>query len=172
LIFCSLFVFWQVSYNSGVKRFTVHAYPTKKSLFGKTRRVQKDFCFIASSLDEAILWVTCFAEQNIYVHLLPHPATSSIKQDSDAPLSESLFDQPPIKCKSPQRVLVILNPRSGHGRSSKVFHEKAEPVFKVPFDVCIMQKCKELVFQVSMSNYLLVEFLETLFLPIMLFLFA
>jgi hypothetical protein len=146
LIFCSLFVFWQVSYNSGVKHFTVHAYPTKKSFFGKTHRVQKDFCFIASSLDEVILWVTCFAEQNIYIHLLPHPATSSIKQDSDAPLSESLFDQPPIKCKSPQRVLVILNPRSGHGRSSKVFHEKAEPIFKVPFDVYIMQTCKELVF--------------------------
>ncbi|KAL6651130.1 hypothetical protein ACP70R_010055 [Stipagrostis hirtigluma subsp. patula] len=120
-----------VSYNSGVKHFIVHAYPTKKSLFGKTCRVQKDFCFIASTLDEAILWVTCLAEQNIYVNLLPHPATSSIKQDSDAPLSESLFDQPPIKCKSPQRVLVILNPRSGHGRSSKVFHEKAEPIFKL-----------------------------------------
>ncbi|XP_062226293.1 sphingoid long-chain bases kinase 1-like isoform X2 [Phragmites australis] len=120
-----------VSYNSGVKHFTVHAYPTKKSLFGKTRRVQKDFCFIASTLDEAIQWVACFAEQNIYVNLPPHPSTSCIKQDSDAPLSESLFDQPPIKRKSPQRVLVILNPRSGHGRSSKVFHEKAEPIFKL-----------------------------------------
>ncbi|KAL6903783.1 hypothetical protein ACP4OV_004596 [Aristida adscensionis] len=120
-----------VSYNSGVKHFTVHAYPVKKSLFGKTCRVQKDFCFIASNLDEAILWVTCLTEQNIHVNLLPHPATSSLKEDSDAPLSESLFDQPPIKCKSSQRVLVILNPRSGHGRSSKVFHEKAEPIFKL-----------------------------------------
>ncbi|KAF8702860.1 hypothetical protein HU200_032695 [Digitaria exilis] len=120
-----------VSYNSGVKHFTVHAYPTKKSLFGKTRRVQKDFCFVASTLDEAILWVTCFAEQSIYVNLLPRPGASSINQDLDNPLSESLFDQPPIKCKSPQRVLVILNPRSGHGRSSKVFHEKAEPIFKL-----------------------------------------
>jgi hypothetical protein len=120
-----------VTYNSGAKHFTVHAYPTQKSLFGKTRRVQKDFCFIASTLDEAILWVTCFAEQSIYVNLLPRPGASSINQDSDNPLSESLFDQPPIKCKPPQRVLVILNPRSGHGRSSKVFHEKAEPIFKL-----------------------------------------
>jgi hypothetical protein len=142
---CPLFLFWQVSYNSGVKHFIVHAYPTKKSLFGKTHRVQKDFCFIASTLDEAILWVTCFAEHNIYVNLLPRPATSSIKQDSDNPLSESLFDRPPIKCKSPQRVLVILNPRSGHGRSSKVFHEKAEPIFKVPFDIYIIQTRKKLV---------------------------
>lgn len=131
LIFCAPFIFWQVSYNSGVKHFTVHAYPNKKSLFGKTRRVQKDFCFVASTLDEAILWVTCFAEQSIYVNLLPRPGASSINQDLDNPLSESLFDLPPIKCKSPQRVLVILNPRSGHGRSSKVFHEKAEPIFKV-----------------------------------------
>lgn len=120
-----------VSYNSGVKHFTLHAYSTKKSLFKKTCRVQKDFCFIASTLDEAILWVTCFAEQSIYVNLLPRLGASSINQDSENPLSESLFDQPPIKCKSPQRVLVILNPRSGHGRSSKVFHEKAEPIFKL-----------------------------------------
>lgn len=109
----------------------MHAYPTKKSLFGKTRRVQTDFCFTAPTLDEAFLWVTWFAEQSIYVNLLPRPGASSINQDSDNPLSESFFDQPLINCKSPQRVLVILNPRSGHGRSSKVFHEKAEPIFKV-----------------------------------------
>ena len=145
LIFCALFIFWQVSYNSGGKHFTVHAYPTKKSLFGKTRRVPKDFCFIASTLDEAILWVTCFAEQNIYVNLLPRPGASSINQDSVNPLSESLFDQPPIKCKPPQRVLVILNPRSGHGRSSKVFHENAEPIFKVLLMSTLMQMYKQLV---------------------------
>ncbi|XP_020200395.1 sphingoid long-chain bases kinase 1 [Aegilops tauschii subsp. strangulata] len=120
-----------VSYNSGLQHFTLHAYPAKNSLFGKTHRARKDFRFMASTLDEAILWVTCFAEQNIYINVLPHPATSSIKQDTDAPLGGVLFDYPPIKCRTPQRILVILNPRSGHGRSIKVFHEKAEPIFKL-----------------------------------------
>ncbi|KAM0915419.1 hypothetical protein ACQ4PT_010831 [Festuca glaucescens] len=117
-----------VSYNSGAQHFTVHAYPAKSSSFGKTHRVRTDFQFIASTLDEAILWVTCFAEQNIYINVLPHP---SAEQDTDAPLGGVLFDYPPIKSRTPQRILVILNPRSGHGRSSKVFHDKAEPVFKL-----------------------------------------
>lgn len=134
VILCDVFVSSQVSYNSGLQHFTLHAYPAKNSLFGKTHRARKDFRFMASTLDEAILWVTCFAEQNIYINVLPHPATSSIKQDTDAPLGGVLFDYPPIKCRTPQRILVILNPRSGHGRSIKVFHEKAEPIFKVTFD--------------------------------------
>lgn len=120
-----------VSYNSGVQHFTLHAYPAKNSLFRKTHRVQKDFRFIAPTLDEAILWVTCFAEQNIYINALPRPVTSGVKEDPDAPLGGVLFDHQPIKCRTPQRILVILNPRSGHGRSSKVFHDKAEPIFKL-----------------------------------------
>jgi hypothetical protein len=127
-----VFICSQVSYNSGAQHFTLHAYPAKSPFFGKTHRVRTDFRFIASTLDEAILWVTCFAEQNIYINVLPHP---SAEQEADAPLGGVLFDYPPIKSRTPQRILVILNPRSGHGRSSKVFHDKAEPVFKVTFDV-------------------------------------
>uniref|UniRef100_A0A0E0KTC9 DAGKc domain-containing protein n=1 Tax=Oryza punctata TaxID=4537 RepID=A0A0E0KTC9_ORYPU len=120
-----------VSYSSGVQHFIVHAYPSKKYLFGKTQRVRKDLRFIAPTVEEAISWVTCFAEQNIYVNMLPLPPTSSTEQDLDGPLSGALFDHPPIKCRTPPRILVILNPRSGHGRSCKVFHDKAEPIFKL-----------------------------------------
>ncbi|BAF15359.1 sphingoid long-chain bases kinase 1 isoform X1 [Oryza sativa Japonica Group] len=120
-----------VSYSSGVQHFIVHAYPSKKYLFGKTHRVRKDLRFIAPTVEEAISWVTCFAEQNIYVNMLPLPPTSSTEQDLDGPLSGALFDHPPIKCRTPPRILVILNPRSGHGRSCKVFHDKAEPIFKL-----------------------------------------
>lgn len=127
------YLYWQVSYNPRVPHFTVHAYPTKKSFFGKTQRVQKDFQFAASTLEEAILWITCFADQHIYINTLSNPAISSVNQNLDMPFSEDLFDQPAIKCKSPPRILVILNPRSGYGRSSKVYHEKAEPIFKVFF---------------------------------------
>uniref|UniRef100_A0A0D9W7P9 DAGKc domain-containing protein n=1 Tax=Leersia perrieri TaxID=77586 RepID=A0A0D9W7P9_9ORYZ len=118
-----------VSYSSGAQHFIVHAYPSKKYFFGKTQRVRKDLRFIAPTVEEAISWVTCFAEQNIYVNILPRPPTSNTEQDTDGPFS--LFDYPPIKCRTPQRILVILNPRSGHGRSCKVFHDKAEPIFKL-----------------------------------------
>ncbi|KAF0893994.1 hypothetical protein E2562_033782 [Oryza meyeriana var. granulata] len=120
-----------VSYSSGVQHFIVHTYPSKKYLFGKTQRVWKDLRFIAPTIEEAVSWITCFAEQNIYVNMLPLPPTSSTEQDLDGPLSGALFDHPPIKCRTPPRILVILNPRSGHGRSCKVFHDKAEPIFKL-----------------------------------------
>ncbi|XP_072956309.1 sphingoid long-chain bases kinase 1 [Typha angustifolia] len=125
-----------VSYNAGLRHFTVHAYPVKKrscglSCFVKPQRVQKDFRFLASNSEEAILWVTGFADQQCFINFLPHPMVSAKKQASDILASEVPFDQPYIKCRSPPKILVILNPRSGHGRSSKVFHGKVEPIFKV-----------------------------------------
>ncbi|PPS06233.1 hypothetical protein GOBAR_AA14413 [Gossypium barbadense] len=52
----------QVSYNVGVRHFTVHSYPLKKgacgfSAFIKPKRRQKDFRFLASSVEEAVQWV-------------------------------------------------------------------------------------------------------------------
>ncbi|KAH1031082.1 hypothetical protein J1N35_043256 [Gossypium stocksii] len=44
------------------------------------------------------------------------------------------MDTPPelvFRCKNPSKILVILNPRSGRGRSSKVFHGIVEPIFKL-----------------------------------------
>lgn len=64
------------------------------------------------------------------MNLLPHPLASSKKQASDLVTNEF----PPesyVRCKNPPKMLVILNPRSGRGRSSKVFHRKVEPIFKV-----------------------------------------
>lgn len=122
-----------VSYSSGLRHFTVHSYPRKRSRLScifKPQRSQKDLCFLASSPDEAIQWVSGFADQQCFVKCLPHPMVSS-KKSSDLLASIPLYDQPPIKCKSPPRVLVILNPRSGHGRSSKVFHGKVEPIFQL-----------------------------------------
>jgi len=129
----SLICVLQVSYCSGLRHFTVHSYLRKRSRLScifKPRRSQKDICFLASSPEEAIQWVSGFADQQCFVKFLPHPMVSS-KKSSDLLAGIPLFDQPPIKCKSPPRVLVILNPRSGHGRSSKVFHGKVEPIFEV-----------------------------------------
>uniref|UniRef100_A0A1D1YE79 Sphingoid long-chain bases kinase 1 n=2 Tax=Anthurium amnicola TaxID=1678845 RepID=A0A1D1YE79_9ARAE len=124
-----------VSYCSGLRHFTVHAYPVRKrscglSCFLKPQRSQKDFRFLASTLEEARSWVTCFADQQCYVNLLPHPMVTSKKQGSDEVVNDPFFEYH-IKSKSPPKVLVILNPRSGHGRSSKVFHDKVEPIFKL-----------------------------------------
>ncbi|XP_074560268.1 sphingoid long-chain bases kinase 1-like isoform X2 [Curcuma longa] len=122
-----------VSYHAGVRYFTIHAYPTKRrscGLFLKPQRVQKDFRFLASSSQEALQWVQGFADQQCSINSLPHPMTSK-KQEPDIVSGEPLFDLPYIRCSSPSSILVILNPRSGHGRSSKVFHSKVEPIFKL-----------------------------------------
>ena len=125
-----------VSYNAGLRHFTVHSYPLKKascglSCFIKSRRSRKDFRFVASSIEEALQWVGGFADQHCFVNCLPHPLLSSKKQAS----SELLHtDTPPellFRCKTPPKMLVILNPRSGRGRSSKVFHGIVEPIFKL-----------------------------------------
>ncbi|XP_007043151.2 PREDICTED: sphingoid long-chain bases kinase 1 [Theobroma cacao] len=125
-----------VSYNVGVRHFTVHSYPLKKgscglSCFIKPKRSRKDFRFLASSVEEAVQWVGGFADQQCFINCLPHPLLSSKKQ-----ASSELFpvDAPPelvFRCKNPPKMLVILNPRSGRGRSSKVFHGIVEPIFKL-----------------------------------------
>ncbi|KAK2635132.1 hypothetical protein Ddye_029924 [Dipteronia dyeriana] len=125
-----------VSYNNGLRHFTVHAYPVKKgscglSCFIKPRRVRKDYRFLASTTEEAIQWVGGFADQQCFINCLPHPLVSSKKQASSELLPT---DTPPellFRCKSPPKMLVILNPRSGRGRSSKVFHGIVEPIFKL-----------------------------------------
>lgn len=109
----------------------MHAYPFRKGscLLKKSGRSRKDFRFFASTPEDAIQWVNAFADQKCYVNCLPHPMAS--KKES----SDSIFNEfPPesyIRCKSPPRMLVILNPRSGRGRSSKVFNGLVEPIFKV-----------------------------------------
>ncbi|CAL9758060.1 unnamed protein product [Musa acuminata subsp. burmannicoides] len=125
-----------VSYKACFRHFTVHAYPVRKRSCGlfcllKPQRSQKDFCFLASSSEEAIQWVQSFADQQCYINCSSHPMVSGKKQDSDVVASVPLYGMPYIKCKSPPRILVVLNPRSGHGRSSKVFHSKVEPIFKL-----------------------------------------
>ncbi|KAI5575727.1 hypothetical protein BDE02_10G229800 [Populus trichocarpa] len=125
-----------VSYNVGLRHFTVHSYPIKKSSCGlscfmKPKRTRRDYRFLASSVEEALQWVGGFADQQCFINCLPHPLASSKKQAS----SELLPTDPPpellFKCKSPPKMLVILNPRSGRGRSTKVFHGIVEPIFKL-----------------------------------------
>lgn len=125
----------QVSYHSGLRYFTVHSCPLGKgssglSCFMKPRRTQKDLKFLSTSPHEAFRWVNSFADQQCYVNLLPHPMASSKKHSSELIPFDTMLD-PYVKCRSPPKILIILNPRSGHGRSSKVFHGKVEPIFKV-----------------------------------------
>ncbi|XP_010521743.1 PREDICTED: sphingoid long-chain bases kinase 1 [Tarenaya hassleriana] len=127
-----------VTYNVGLRHFTVHAYPFGKgscglSCFMKPKRSRKDFRFLAPTIEEAVQWVASFADQQCFVNCLPHPLVSSKKQASSELLTVPI-DTPPeliFRCKSPPKMLVILNPRSGHGRSSKVFHDIVEPIFKL-----------------------------------------
>nr|GMD67596.1 sphingoid long-chain bases kinase 1 [Ipomoea batatas] len=123
-----------VSYCPNLRHFTVHSYPRRTSsgltCFMKAQRTRKDFRFVASTPEDALQWVSAFADQQCYVNLLPHPLGSSKKQETE--LATNTF--PPesyIRCKTPPKMLVILNPRSGRGRSSKVFYSMAEPIFKL-----------------------------------------
>ncbi|POO04172.1 Diacylglycerol kinase [Trema orientale] len=125
-----------ISYNVGLRHFTVHSYPLKRgacglSCFIKPRRTRKDFRFLASSVEEAVQWVGGFADQQCYVNCLPHPFVSSKKQASSELVHVDTPTELIFKCKSPPKMLVILNPRSGRGRSSKVFHGIVEPIFKL-----------------------------------------
>ncbi|KAL2521569.1 sphingoid long-chain bases kinase 1 [Forsythia ovata] len=83
--------------------------------------------FVASTSEDALQWVNAFAYQQCYVNCLPHPMASK-KHGSDSIVNE--FPPESIRCKSPSKMLVILNPRSGRGRSSKVFG-LVEPIFKI-----------------------------------------
>ncbi|XP_022864434.1 sphingoid long-chain bases kinase 1 [Olea europaea var. sylvestris] len=121
-----------LSHCVGLRHFTVHAYPYQKGscgIFMRRGKSRKDYRFVASTSEDALQWVNAFADQQCYVNCLPHPMASK-KQGSD-----SIFNEfPPesyIRCKNPPKMLVILNPRSGRGRSSKVFHGLVEPIFKL-----------------------------------------
>ncbi|KAI3445149.1 hypothetical protein Pfo_001814 [Paulownia fortunei] len=121
-----------LSYCVGLRHFTVHAYPLRKvscGLFIKSERRRKAFRFFASTSEDALQWVNAFADQQCYVNCLPHPMASK-KQSSDSTFNE-FPSESYIRCKSPPKMLVILNPRSGRGRSSKVFHGSVEPIFKL-----------------------------------------
>ncbi|KAL9261101.1 Sphingoid long-chain bases kinase 1-like protein [Drosera capensis] len=124
-----------VSFSVGLRLFTVHSYPTKQpagvlSCFMKPQRRQKDFRFLATNPDEALQWVNGFADQQCFVNVLPHPLVSSKKQASDFSFSNFPLETQ-IRSKTPPTMLVILNPRSGRGRSTKVFHGFVEPIFKI-----------------------------------------
>ncbi|KAJ0248706.1 Sphingoid long-chain bases kinase 1 [Hirschfeldia incana] len=124
-----------LTYNVGLRHFTVHAYPIGKgsfSCFRKPKRSRKDFRFIAPTVEEAVQWVASFADQQCFINCLPHPLVS--KKQASSELFSVPIDTPPelvFRCKSAPKMLVILNPRSGHGRSIKVFHEVVEPIFKL-----------------------------------------
>ncbi|KAF3647280.1 hypothetical protein FXO38_18739 [Capsicum annuum] len=112
---------------------------------------------VTSTVSDTILIESCVAEgQNAYaigksveVNLLDEKALlscivctippgsggririSSTKQASDDMVTNEFPPESYVRCKYPPKMLVILNPRSGRGRSSKVFHPKVEPIFKV-----------------------------------------
>ncbi|KAK8955605.1 Sphingoid long-chain bases kinase 1 [Platanthera guangdongensis] len=125
-----------VSYTTGLHCFTVHSYPVIQrthglSCFLKPKRSRKDFHFCSSTSEEAIQWVKAFADQQCFVNCLPHPMVSKKEPASEVDDCKPLYDEPYIKCRTSPKVLIILNPRSGRGRSSKVFHVKAEPILKL-----------------------------------------
>ncbi|KAG0457431.1 hypothetical protein HPP92_022271 [Vanilla planifolia] len=81
--------------------------------------------------EEATRWVKAFADQQCYINCSSQPMVSKKNITSDVDGTEPLFEEPQIKCRTPPKVLIILNPRSGCGRSSKVFHSKVETLFQL-----------------------------------------
>ncbi|KAG0459274.1 hypothetical protein HPP92_022402 [Vanilla planifolia] len=125
-----------VSYTSCLSHFIVHSCPIIQRSYGfscvsKSHRSRRDLQFIASTLEEATRWVKAFADQQCYINCSSQPMVSKKNITSDVDGTEPLFEEPQIKCRTPPKVLIILNPRSGCGRSSKVFHSKVETLFQL-----------------------------------------
>lgn len=122
-----------VSHSVGLSDFTIHSFPIQDHFvpfcFIKPQRMRKDFHFLASNPDEALQWVSSFADQQCYVNCFAQPHVSLKKLTSD--VCEENLSEPYIRSKTPPRMLIILNPRSGHGRSTEVFYGMVEPIFKL-----------------------------------------
>lgn len=123
-----LFESWfQVSYNDGSCQFTVHSFPILKSLWSCKRKLrkQKDLHFLAQDADEASKWIEGFESQQCFINHTP-VAPESKRQSSRI----DTHDSPP-RSHAARVMLVIINPRSGHGRARKVFSSEVEPILKV-----------------------------------------
>ena len=118
----------QVSYNDGTCQFTVHSFPISKSYWSykmKSRK-QKDIQFLAPDIEEALKWIYAFESQRCFINHSPLLPTLSKKQGSRI----DVHDSPPSFYVG-RVMLVIINPRSGHGRALKVYSSEVEPILKV-----------------------------------------
>uniref|UniRef100_A0A7I4BN80 DAGKc domain-containing protein n=2 Tax=Physcomitrium patens TaxID=3218 RepID=A0A7I4BN80_PHYPA len=120
-----------VSCHNGSERFTIHSYPLMHtrwvpSCLGEHRRRRNDLHFAAPSQEEAANWVNAFANY-CHVNFNKLPA----KEQKGASVKEEVVMKVPIKCKPGPVMLVVLNPRSGKGKASKVFRTKVLPILEL-----------------------------------------
>ena len=118
----------QVSYNDGTCQFTVHSFPISKSYWSykmKSRK-QKDIQFLAPDIEEALKWIYAFESQRCFINHSPLLPMLSKKQGSRI----DVHDSPPSFYVG-RVMLVIINPRSGHGRALKIYSSEVEPILKV-----------------------------------------
>ena len=127
----------QISHVLHTRRFIVHSYPFRKSMWscGRKDRKRKDFYFLAPRPDEAAKWAAAFESLKCFVNYSPQPLPASKRQASTMDVKESSSPQLSTAMTSGRAMLVILNPRSGSGRARKIYDSKVEPILKVSFFV-------------------------------------
>lgn len=120
-----------VSCYTGSERFTVHSYPWTHTrwvprVFGKSSRRRNDKHFTAPSEEEATNWANAFAN-HCHVNIIK----VSPKERKGTPVKEKVAVDMKIVCKPGPMMLVVVNPRSGRGKASKVFQTKVKPILEL-----------------------------------------
>lgn len=102
------------------------------SVFGKASRRRSDKHFTAPSEEEAANWANVFAN-----HCHVNVIKVSPKERKGTPVKEKDAVDVRIVCKPGPVMLVVVNPRSGRGKASKVFRTKVKPVLEVRVSCCL-----------------------------------
>jgi hypothetical protein len=100
-------------------------------VFGKSSRRRNDKHFTAPSEEEATNWANAFAN-HCHVNIIK----VSPKERKGAPVKEKVAVDMKIVCKPGPMMLVVVNPRSGRGKASKVFQTKVKPILEVRLLCC------------------------------------
>ncbi|XP_072968922.1 sphingoid long-chain bases kinase 1-like isoform X1 [Typha angustifolia] len=123
-----------VSYGAGSRHSTFNSCPSGRRFRGVARILKsqgrKDFCVLTSTSGKANKWASVSRDRKGFAGSFRSLVRSTNRHVSNF-VPNDLHDQSHSKFGNPKEVLVIINPHSGHGCSSEVFHRQVEPMFKL-----------------------------------------
>ena len=140
----------QVSCCQHSCQLVIHAYPPHRPCWAppsllRSTRVESSLRLVAPTLESAAQWVTAFARLSCFVnvqsdHIWPLERERGAKaHDLDPEVGGGVpsldFPHPPRR-----KVVVVLNPQSGHGKAVRIFQRIVRPILEVGgFDMRVME---------------------------------